>query len=352
MRVLVTGANGLVGANLVRELLRDGDEVRAFVRPSSDRRALSGLAVETVCGDVLDPDSLASAAQGCEILYHTAAVYAYWGHPADEMTAVAVEGARNAVRAAGRSGARRVVLTSSSVVLGSSTTTVPRDERSQADEPDPPPYFRAKILQEQTAREAAAETGVELVTVCPAVTLGAHDYRLTPSHGVIVGYLNDPFKSTYPGGCNLVGARDVARGHILAARRGGPGERYFLGSENWEWSLVHRTISELCGIPGPLCLSNRTMCYLAAAAAELAARLTGRPPATTRDEAKAVGRFFWYRGEKAATLGYAPRPARAALASTIAWLWDSPHFTPWLRARLRLADEVRAARDEFGSAAG
>jgi dihydroflavonol-4-reductase len=347
--VLVTGATGLVGANLVRALIDDGCEVRALVRETSDRRALVGLPVEEAVGDVLDPASLQAAARGCEVLYHAASIFSYWGHSAEDLHRTAVEGALHAIEAAHRAGVRRVVLTSSSVTLGSSLTTVARDEAS----PDEagaalPEYYLSKIAQERTAFERARALGVELCAVCPGMVVGPHDYRLSPSNAIIAAYWEDPFGTTWPGGCNLVHAADVARGHVLVAERGAPGERYFLGSENWEWSLIHRTIAELSGLPAPRVHANHTASYLAAAAMELASGLTGKPPRNTRAQARAVGRFFWYRNDKARALGFAPRPARQALAETIAWLLvQSPHVSRELRSRLHPSIEVMRAREAF-----
>src|SRR5882724_154817 len=250
MRILVTGASGIIGANLVRELLADGHEVRAFVRQKSDLRSLHDLEIQIVVGDVLQPDSLASAAEGCDLLFHAAAVFSYWSHTADELTKIAVEGTINTVQAARRTGVRRVVLTSSSVVLGSSDTAkVVRDEMGEFNETDA--YSIAKAKQERAGFAHAEKLGVELVAVCPTMSVGPYDYRLGPSNAIICAYLNDPFKVTFPGGINVVSVRDVARGHILLAESGRPGWRYVLGSENLEWSAVHRAISELCGIPGP-----------------------------------------------------------------------------------------------------
>jgi dihydroflavonol-4-reductase len=172
------------------------------------------------------------------------------------------------------------------------------------------------------------------------MVVGPHDYRLVPSNAVIVRYLEDPFRTTFLGGCNIVHARDVARGHLILAERGERGGRYLLGSENWEWSLIHRTISELCGVPGPFMTATHTSAYLAAAAMELAARFTRKPPASTRAQATMVGRYYWYQHTKAAALGYAPRPARQALAEAIAWHVSSVHISRDLRRWLRLTRDV------------
>lgn len=348
MKALVTGANGLIGANLVRALLAAGHGARAFVRATSDLRSLAGLDVETVYGDVLEPETVVAAAEGCDVLFHAATVFAYWGHTSDELENVAVNGALNVVEAAKRAGVRRLVLTSSSVVLGSSTRPETRDESSEMREKDAPPYVISKVDQERAAFARAAELGLELVAVCPTMSVGAHDYRLSPSNAVITTYLKDPFKLTYPGGCNIVSASDVARGHVLVAEQGTAGERYLLGSENLEWPDIHRTVSELCGVPGPFFFANHTGSYLAAIANEAVSLVTRKPPPTTRAQAKMVGRYYWYRHDKAAALGFAPRPARRALAEAISWLTTSPHVSRELRSTLKLSREVYDARAAAG----
>jgi dihydroflavonol-4-reductase len=344
VKALVTGANGLIGANLVRALLAEGHEVRAFVRATSDLRSLSGLDVETVYGDVLEQETILAAADGCDVLFHAATIFAYWGHTSGELDKVAINGVLNAIEAARSAGVRRFVLTSSSVVLGSSVRPTVRDERALMREKNAPPYVTSKVEQERAAFARAKELGLELVAVCPTMSVGPHDYRLSPSNAVIMTYLKDPFKLTYPGGCNIVSVLDVARGHILAAENGVPGERYLLGSENLEWPDIHRTVSELCGVPGPFFFANHTTSYLAAAANEALSWLTRRPPPTTRLQARMVGRYYWYRHDKAAALGFSPRPARQALAAAIAWLTTSPHVSRELRATLKLSREVYQAR--------
>ena len=80
--------------------------------------------------------------------------------------------------------------------------------------------------------ELADQLGLDLVAVCPTITVGGPDYRLLPSNAVIVNYLNDPFCFTFPGGCNVVHVEDVARGHVLLAERGERGQRYLVGPDN------------------------------------------------------------------------------------------------------------------------
>ena len=347
MKAIVTGANGLIGSNVVRALLRAGHRVRAFVRPTSDCHSLNGLPVEIYRGDVLDPESLQIATRNCDVLFHAAAIFSYENAVASELEALAVDGTINAIEAAHLSNVRRVVLTSSSVIFGSSNRPLVRNEQDKPDEANNVPYIAAKQLQEQAALTHAERLGVKLVVVCPTLTVGPHGYKLGPSNGAIVSYLSDPSKATFPGGCNIVSVRDVAQGHVLVARRGRPGEKYLLGSENLQWSSIHRTISELSGTAGPSWQANHTTAMLVATATELLCSLTRTQPLTTRIQARMVGRYYWYEHKKAQELGYRPRPARAALAEAIAWLSANSQISRQIRTTLRLSREVFEARQSL-----
>jgi dihydroflavonol-4-reductase len=142
-----------------------------------------------------------------------------------------------------------------------------------------------------------------------------------------------------------VSAADVATGHVLVAERGASYRRYLLGSQNLHWREFHRFVSELCGTGGPYLIANRTMSLLSAAAMELAAGWTDTAPASTIAQARTVGRYYWYRHDDAAALGYAPRTARAALAEAIAWLVASHHVDESVRSWLRLTPAVTTRQE-------
>jgi dihydroflavonol-4-reductase len=347
MKALVTGANGLIGAHLVRELLAHGCEVAALVRETSDTSALEGLPVDLHHADVTSPDAtaLAAAAQDCSLVFHTAMHFTYDRSRDSALDEAATRGTEHVLRAAHGAGATRVVVTSSSVVFGYGRPGEVRDETSPlSEEGGGSGYVAAKLRQDTGALALGRTLGLDVVVVCPTLTVGPHATTLGPSNGAIVAYLADPARLTYPGGCNIVAAADVAAGHWLAAQHGGAGERYLLGAENLEWPALHALIAELAGVDPPRGVLNHGLAYLAAGAEELRARVGGRAALVTRAQAEMVGRYYWYSHAKAANLGYQPRPARQALAEAISWLAMSRHVSRELRASLRLHDDVHALR--------
>ena len=345
MKALVTGANGLIGSTLVQELFRQGHEVTGLVRAGSELAALAGAEPRLVTGDVLEPDTLAEAVAGQDMVFHTAVAFSYWGHEPAEMARTAVDGSLNVLAAAASAGVRRVVMTSSSVTAGASYLPEVRDEEACAeDDPHESDYVLAKIAQERAVQAQSRRLGVEVVFACPTMSLGGAANRLGPSNAVVTGYLADPMHMTWAGGCNIVSVRDVAAGHVLLADRGEAGARYILGGENLTWREIHTLIAELAGVRPPSVQASAVACYAVAVAEEARARLTGRAPLATRAQARMVGRYYWYSYARAAALGYSARPARRALAEALAWLSASPHVARETRAEMRLSREVHDAR--------
>lgn len=341
MKLAVTGAAGLIGANVVQGAIARGHEVVAIVRPGGQRGDLGETDARVAEADMLgEVEAIASACAGADAIVHCAATFAYGGDAA-AVHRIAVEGTRNLLHAAGQADVRRVVVTSSSVVFGYSEDGRVIDEGAGlADPAGQPPYVAAKIAQDQEALALAQTLGIELVLACPTMSMGRTTSALGPSNGLIASYLADRTRSTFQGGCNIVSAEDVGLGHVILAEHGAPGEHYLLGSENLRWRDIHAQISTLAGIDGPHVELGRSLAWLAAGAEEAKATLTGRPAASTREQAGMVGRFYWYDSSRAAALGYTARPARVALLETLSWLVGSSHVGREARASMRLSDDI------------
>ena len=339
MRVLVTGANGHIGAHVVRALLDDGHEVKAFMREGCDQRGLAGLAFEPFYGDVMDAASLEKAVEGCDAVIHLAAVYKTIANTADEIVAPAIQGAENLYRAAHKAGVQRIVYTSSVASVGFSYD--PSALRTGNDWNDDPhnPYYIAKTRSEQAAQRLARETGIHTVVICPAIVLGPLDYRITPSNQLVMDWLNGTGQ-TYRGGLSLVDVRDVARAHVAALHAGENCRRYIVGGDNIRVRDIGELLAGLTGFRPMHLPFNRTLTLLTARVVEGVCRtLKLNPPFTYDLVYEVADRYAWYDCQETyETFGFTPKGAEEVLKGSVEWLLSQG------KIRSRRAQSIQAKR--------
>ncbi len=317
---LVTGATGFVGSAVARALLKAGHPVRVLARPNSDRRNLAGLAVEVAEGSLEHPESLAAAVKGCRYLFHVAADYRLWVPDPETMFRVNVEGTRELMLAAFAAGVERIVYTSSVAVLGIIKDGVADEETASRAEDMIGPYKRSKFEAEAAVRELIAERGLPAVIVNPSTPIGPGDVKPTPTGRLIVEAARGRMPGFVDTGLNVAHVDDVALGHLLAARSGQIGRRYILGGENLDLAQILAEVARVSGRRAPAFRIPHRAVLPIAAGAEALARLTGREPFATVDAVKmSMKKMFFSSTRAVAELGYAPRPARQAIADAIGW---------------------------------
>lgn len=168
MKALVTGSTGFLGANIVRELLKDNIEVRVLVRKNSNRSNLSGLDVEIVEGDLNDIKSLELSLTKIDVLYHAAADYRLWTKNPQEMYESNVEGTKKILSVALAKNVSKVVYTSSVGTLGNIGDGTPGTETTPVTIEDMVGHYKkSKFLAEKEAQKAA-ENGLSVVIVNPS----------------------------------------------------------------------------------------------------------------------------------------------------------------------------------------
>ena len=255
MKALVTGATGFVGSHVVHALTEAGHCVRALHRSTSKLDALAGLTYESALGDVTDLDALRKASEGCDWVFHVAAVADYWRADVQHMIEVNVTGTRYVLQAAREAGVKRVVFTSSAAAVGFHADR----PSSEADPfnlpPDRFPYGYSKMQAERVVGEAV-QAGQEVVTVNPVVVMGPGDLNIISGDFVLKIKRLQWSIPVPPGGLAVIDVRDVARMQIAAAEKGRVGERYLLGATNYtyaEWfSLIADAVGAACpGFPLP-----------------------------------------------------------------------------------------------------
>ena len=309
-----------MGAHVVRALLARGRSVRCLVRPSSRRTNLEGLDVEIATGDITDPASLAKAIAGVVNLYHCAADYRLYTTDPRALHASNVAGTDNVMRLASYAGVRRVIHTSSVGALGLSSNGTPADESTPVKADSMIGHYKRSKFEAERIAEAWAAKGLPVVIVNPSTPVGEYDVKPTPTGRMIVDFLNRRMPAYVETGLNLVDARDVAEGHLLAAERGRIGEKYILGNRNMTLKEILDTLAGLTGLPSPGMRLPHWIPLAAAAVDTFAARWTGRTPRVPLEGVRmSRHRMFFDSGKAVRELGLPQSPVEDALARAVAW---------------------------------
>jgi dihydroflavonol-4-reductase len=328
--VLVTGGTGFLGRAILERLLADGDGVKALARSKTSALALGELGAEPVRGDVLDLEALASAMQGCVIVYHAAGANAFCVRDPSPMFEVNVRGSRNVVRAAARAEVKRVVYTSSAATLGERKGTV-GDEQTPHRGWFLSEYERSKFEAERAVLAAADETGVEVVCLNPASVQGPG--RSTGSTRLLLDYLNGRLKAVVDSTLSLIDIADCTTGHLLAASRGKPGERYVLSGATLTVREGLALLGALAGVEQPLRTLPPSLAMAVATGAEAIAWIRRDTPRICRELARTLTHGHAYDGSKAANeLGLRYTSIEETLRRTIDW---------WIEQGLVRASEPR-----------
>jgi dihydroflavonol-4-reductase len=320
MRALVTGGSGFVGAAVVRALLAAGWQVRALVREQSSRRNLASLAAELAPGDLADVGSLERALGGCEALFHVAADYRLWTPDPRALYHSNVEGTKNIIEAARRTGIGRIVYTSSVATIGLRADGKPSDE-NDAGRLDQMigHYKRSKFLAEQWVVEAA-RGGMPIVIVNPSTPIGPGDVKPTPTGRLVLDAATGRMPAYVDTGLNIVHVDDVAAGHLLAYQHGRIGERYILGGTDLSLQRILSMIALASGRPAPRLRLPLALVLPFAYAAEALARITQRETRVTVDGVRmARHRMYFSSARAVGELGYRWRPAQQAIDDAVRW---------------------------------
>lgn len=325
MLVMLTGATGFVGANLLDVLLERGFQVRCFVRDETLARSfLPKEDVELFLGDVRDLEALERCARGCRVIFHTAADYRLWVPDPENMYATNVQGTKNVLEAARRAKVERVVYTSSVGALGIPKDGSPGTEDTPVSLEDMVGHYkRSKFLAEREALTSARE-GLDVVVVNPSTPIGPKDRKPTPTGRIIVDFLRGRMVAYLDTGLNIVHVRDVAEGHILAMERGRKGEKYILGNQNLTLREIFGLLEAISGRKAPRVRLPRWPILLLAYVLEGVSRVTKREPPIPLDGVRMAAKKMFFDPSKAIReLGLPQTPVRQALADSVAWFRDN-----------------------------
>lgn len=251
--LLVTGATGLAGANICRQLIERGDQVRALARASADTAPLVALGVEVATGDVTEASDVRRAATGCDVAIHCAALLGGASQNLADFEAVNTAGTKHVLDAAEAVGLGRVVAVSTGTFFDTAGG-LDREDAPVSQAPSEDPYTitkRAAFLDVM----ARAERGMDVVSTHPGAIFGpspvaSNALGITSFNRVLLSALRRRIERylTFP--VSWVFADDIAKGCILALDKGVAGERYMLDGQPDDVVSIAVACNRICELAG------------------------------------------------------------------------------------------------------
>jgi dihydroflavonol-4-reductase len=311
----------------VAALVGRGEHVRVLRRANSGLLTLEGLPVEHVIGDILDPDAVMRAMEGCEWVFHVAGLSSYWRAKREEIYRVNVEGTRIVMDACLRAGVQRVVHTSSVGAIGIPPDGTVGDENLAFDRTSATFAYADSKHRAEEAVWRTVDRGLAAVIVNPAVVIGAGDQYLIAGHlGIEVA--RGRLAAVPPGGVCVVDVDAVVQGHMAAAERGRVGERYILGGENLSYREIVATVASMTGRPAPRRTLPRRALPLLGAIVDVANRVSPRPQPVSGEQLRLSARdVFFDSGKAVRELDYPLLPFRGATEKALRWYKEHGYLT-------------------------
>ena len=321
MRILVTGATGLVGNNCVRSLVDRDHDVHVLVRPTHDSRPFDGLKVCKHVADLRKPEQLRNLIPDVEGIIHAAADTHIGGRPRPVQHQVNVV----ATRALAEVAAQRNV----KFIFVSSVDALPAGCPEQAVHEETPGAAKFPCGYVATKREAEAsilrqvEHNLDAVIVNPGFMLGPWDWK--PSSGRMLLRVARSFTPFGPkGGFSVCDVRDVAEAIVTALLQPTPHRRYILAGENMRYIEAWKLFAEVADGSRPLCPAGPLMRIVAGRWGDLWATFSGREGDVNSAAIGMSDLYHYYdSGRAIRELNYRIRPTRESVAD--AWQWFRDH---------------------------
>ena len=318
--ILLTGANGFLGSHIARELLRRRYNVRALVRPGSNRNILPELPIEIVEGDLLNPADVLRAATGCKAVIHAAALAQVNPARDPQVWAVNKTGTENVLAAVKQTAMARMVYVGTANVFGFGTKEQPGTELSPySGQGYGIDYMDSKVAATELVRRAAHRDEVAAILVHPTFMLGSLDSK--PTSGAMLLAVAKKQLPGYPaGGKNYVHVRDAAVATVNALTMGRLGESYILGNENLTYRDAFALMANVAGVTPPRFPLPPAVARLYAQASEWLATIRGRTPSITVPMALIANDGHYFSSEKAVReLNLPQTPIREAIQEAYDW---------------------------------
>jgi dihydroflavonol-4-reductase len=325
MKAMVTGASGHLGANLVRALISRGWDVKALVH--RDTRALEGLDIDHVYGDILDVDSLKNAFRGVDIVFHLAARISVIKQDRKQVEEMNIGGVKNVIDSCLSAGVKRLIhISSFHAHIQEPLDELLDETRPLVDSDEYPPYNRSKAEGERIIQESISK-GLDAIIITPTGIIGPYDFQ--PSHfgSTILAIARRKLRILVDAGLDWVDARDVSEGMINAVEKAGSGDRFILSGHRATLGEIAGNIAKYMGQPPPGIILPLQTARLCAPLVSAFDRIRGNRRLFTPislDELDSCRKISHAKATE--LLGYRPRPLVETITDTLDWFRETGYL--------------------------
>ncbi len=325
-RILVTGADGLLGSNLVRELLNRGYIVRAFIQPGRTVNTLDGLAIEKFEGDLLSKNSVATALMDCHYMIHAAASTSIWPPRSEVVRKINIEGTQNIAECALEAGIERMVYVGTANSYGFGSKENPgREENSYKAYKYEMDYLDSKLEAHQIVIETVKK-GLNAVIVNPTFMIGPFDSK--PGSGsMIIALFKKKIMGIPKGGRNYIYVKDAAIAVANALTMGRPGQGYILGNANLSYQEAFTLMGNTIGVTPPKRKIPDWLVLLIGYLSSVKAKITGMQPIISLQVAKIAIDDHYFTPKKAIEELELPQtPLEVAILEAFEWFKENRYL--------------------------
>ena len=327
MKVLVTGSDGLLGSNVVRELLKREHKVKAMIHRGKTNDTLEGLNIERFKGDLLNEEDVKEAVKDCDAVIHAGANTSIWPSRNKEQRSVNVKGTYHVLKAVHEGYIKRLVH------VGTANTFSFGDKLTPGIEETPYigsiyglDYMDSKYKAHELVKEWVKEKGVPAIIVNPTFMIGPYD--TTPSSGAMIKAIyKKKIPGFAPGGRNYISVKDAAIAIVNALKQGRVGESYILANENLSYQEAFTKIANVVGVTPPkrAIPSGATIIY--GRFGNFKSRVTKKQPTVSFPMARIACDGHYFSGEKAVQeLDLPQTPIEIAIKESFEWMKNNGYL--------------------------
>lgn len=326
MKIGITGANGHVGGNLIRRLLNENLDIR--VLQYHDHKAIDGLNVETIIGDLNQPESLDRFCKGVDVIFHLAAKISIGQNSFDSLYKINVEGTKNLVASSKKAGVKRFIHFSSIHAYIHFPLDVPLDETRTLATDSKIAYERTKSITQEWILKQQADN-FDVIVLNPTSIIGPIDYKPSLQGQFIMQVYNGKLPGLIPGGYDWVDVRDVCEAACNAIYKGKGGEKYILSGHYKSVTDFVDLIGQVTGRKIKLPVFPLWAAHLGVPFMYLWSKVSGEKPLFTKQslDILQMGNRHIRNDKARKELGYNPRPLAESLKDTISWLRENNYIS-------------------------